>query len=213
MTFFYDPDVYRPLNRFLRLSDIRPYSVLFVGSVSESAASNRKTLIERISKYFRVHVMTFKNPRLEGVTWHRASNRPWIVNWHFNRAHLVLNIEDVGETYAPENQNRLHDTRIVPYRDQKVFHGNHIFPAMGAGRVCLSESSFELERFCRDKANLLTWRDADESVEKVRWSIAHPEEMAAIRMNALKTARENHTAAIRLRELFSLSGIGAELSL
>ncbi|MGZ3682512.1 MAG: glycosyltransferase family protein [Bdellovibrionota bacterium] len=201
MPFFYDPERYRPLSRLWVPNPLRNIPVLFIGSVSESAASNRRQVIEALAKDIPVHVITYKNPGLKNVHWHRPTNKATILNWWHNRASLLLNIEDVGETYSPERLNAAHGTSEVPYTERKVFHGNHVFPAMGSGRICLSEHSEPLLRFCQPGHDIVTWRTPNEAAEKAREILGQPERLARMQNDALEKVLRLHTAEIRIREI------------
>lgn len=202
MPFFYDPELYRPLPRLLAPRLSKKGSILFIGSVSESAASNRRILIEGISKKAQVHLITFKDPKIKNVVWHRATNWARLLNWWQNRATLILNIEDVGDAYSPEALNARHGTTIVPYHQRLVFHGNHVFPAMGSGRICLSEWSEPLLRFCTPGQDILTWKTPEEAADQAFEIFGRPERLAEMQNAALAKVRSLHTAEIRIREIF-----------
>jgi hypothetical protein len=208
MPFFYDQRVYKPLSGLLVPGILKNIQVLFIGSVSESAASNRRILIEALGKRLDMHVVTFKDPRLPGVTWHRATNRPFVLNWWKNRSHLILNIEDVGDTYSPEVLNARFCTTDLRYSERKVFHGNHVIPAMGAGRICLSEWSEPLLRFCEPGTDILVWKTPAEATEVALEILGNPSRLRSMQEAAYQKAISKHTAEIRIRQILQeMSGV------
>lgn len=203
MPFFYDPSVYKPLSSIFVPPPLRNLPVLFIGSVSESAASNRRILIEELGKRLNVHVITFKDPQLPGVTWHRATNKPFFLNWWKCRSSLILNIEDVGETYSPETLNARFCTTGLRYTERKVFHGNHVIPAMGAARVCLSEWSEPLLRFCKPGEDILTWKTPQEAADVALSALADKARLKRMGEAAYEKAKTLHAAEVRIRQMMA----------
>jgi hypothetical protein len=204
MPFFYDPEYYRPLPSWQRLFDFRPIPILFIGAVGEEAAAYRREIIARIASCHSVHVITGQDPQLRNVTRHRPQFRPAVLNWWINRSCLVLNIENVGHMYAPEVINQQIKDRFVDYTSSLVFHGNHLFPAMGAGVACVSEWSAELERFLEPGQDVIVWRDAQEAIERISYFLSHPEERQVIAHSAHDKVLHLHTASVRLRQILDL---------
>ena len=81
-----------------------------------------------------------------------------------------------------------------------------------SGGLYVTESCAELERFFRPGEEVVTYRDFDELVEKIRRLLANPEEAERIRRAGYERARSEHTWEMRFETVFGLMGLLEEKS-
>ena len=76
-----------------------------------------------------------------------------------------------------------------------------------SGGLYVTESCAELERFFRPGEEIVTYRDFDDLVEKIRRLLSHPEEAERIRKAGFERARAEHTWEMRFEKVFKLMGV------
>jgi hypothetical protein len=76
-----------------------------------------------------------------------------------------------------------------------------------SGGLYLTEYHPELERFYDPGTEIVTYRDFDDLVEKIRFLLAHPEKTAEIRRNGYERARREHSWERRFEKIFHLLGL------
>lgn len=76
-----------------------------------------------------------------------------------------------------------------------------------SGGLYLTEHHDEIAPFYRIGSEILTWRDTDELVERVRWVLAHPQEAERVRAAGRARAMADHTWDARFQKVFHLMGV------
>lgn len=76
-----------------------------------------------------------------------------------------------------------------------------------SGGLYLVEHHDELAPFYRLGQEILTWRDEDELVDRVRWVLQHPDQAERIREAGRARAMAEHTWDARFRRVFQLMGV------
>jgi hypothetical protein len=111
---FYLPMGYEP-RWFHPLDNITPrFDILFVGDVHTPLNSNRRDLLEHVSRYFRVAAVSYKPTRIDGVEHLPAEVNPYRLNRLLNQARIVLSSDRVGNI-AALNQ---HPGQYIFYDDE-----------------------------------------------------------------------------------------------
>jgi hypothetical protein len=76
-----------------------------------------------------------------------------------------------------------------------------------SGGLYLTEHHEELAPFYRIGSEILTWRDTDELVQRVRWVLANPDQAEGVRAAGRARALADHTWDARFRRVFGLMGV------
>ena len=200
MPFFYDPAEYRPLAPPLRLFDIGAWDGFFAGGVAVAWGWNRKALIERLGKEFRICLLADINPKLDGVSWYGAITAPLVVNWMMNRSRVVL-----GSDFLPsvDSYHKMQDDIVLKY-DVEYTIRSRVFSVMGSGRAFMVERHPEIERFFEDGKDIVLWSTLDEAADRMRFLIANPVERERIARAGHEKVRRLHTAEVRLHEMLNV---------
>lgn len=94
-------------------------------------------------------------------------------------------------------------------RNSKITFNNHIgissgsasnmrlFEATGVGTCLLTDWKDDLHRYFKEDDEVVTFRTADECLEKAKWLLSHPNEMAEIGMRGQKRTLSEHSFSDR----------------
>lgn len=113
----------------------------------------------------------------------------------YSRAKIALGFSAVGNTHA--SQERLTQIRL---RD---------FEAPMSGAFYLVEHMPELAEFFEIGREVMTYRNADELVDKCRYFLAHEDERERIRLAGYERALRDHTWQRRFTDVFQRLGLAA----
>jgi hypothetical protein len=112
----------------------------------------------------------------------------------FSRSRLSLGFATAGDSHR--SARRLTHLRLRE------------FEAPMSGALYLTEQQAELAEFFTPGAEVLTYTDADDLLDKARFYLAHQEVAERIRRAGFERARREHTWQHRFEELFALLGLG-----
>jgi hypothetical protein len=112
----------------------------------------------------------------------------------FSRSRLSLGFATAGDSHR--SARRLTHLRLRE------------FEAPMSGALYLTEQQAELAEYFTPGAEVLTYTDADDLLDKARFYLAHQEVAERIRRAGFERARREHTWQHRFDELFALLGLG-----
>jgi hypothetical protein len=198
------PMAYEP-RWFYPLKDEEPrYDVLFVGDIDTPLNSNRRALLERISRYFRVTMLSYRPPGIDGVEHIGVAINPRQLNRILNRARLVLGSDRLGDLSV---LNQLPEQTIF-YEDE-FYIRQRVYLVLGAGACYLVERHPEIARQFDDGREIVLWDDEDELCDRIAYFLAHDEERRAVGLAGHRRARAEYTTerlmSRMLREMELLS--------
>jgi spore maturation protein CgeB len=113
----------------------------------------------------------------------------------FSRSRLSLGFATAGDSH-------LGPARLTHLRLRE-------FEAPMSGALYLTEDQPELAEYFDPGAEVLTYTDRDDLLDKARYYLAHPEQSERIRHAGLLRARATHTWQHRFGELFAALGLRA----
>jgi glycosyltransferase involved in cell wall biosynthesis len=113
----------------------------------------------------------------------------------FSRSRLSLGFATAGDSHR--SARRLTHLRLRE------------FEAPMSGALYMTEHQQELDEYFTPGAEVLTYTDADDLLEKARYYLAHQEQAERIRRAAFERARREHTWQHRFTELFARLGMGS----
>jgi glycosyltransferase involved in cell wall biosynthesis len=111
----------------------------------------------------------------------------------FSRSRLSLGFATAGESHKA--QKRLTHLRLRE------------FEAPMSGALYLTEDQPELAEYFEPGAEVLTYTDKDDLLEKARYFLAHQEQAERIRRAGAERARREHTWQHRFNQLFATIGL------
>ena len=111
----------------------------------------------------------------------------------FSRSRLSLGFATAGDSHR--SAKRLTHLRLRE------------FEAPMSGALYLTEQQAELAEYFTPGAEVLTYADGGDLLEKARWYLDHQEQSERIRRAALERARREHTWQHRFAELFAHLGL------
>lgn len=111
----------------------------------------------------------------------------------FSRSRLNLGFATAGESHRAAR-------RLTHLRLRE-------FEAPMAGALYLTEHQPELAEYFTPGAEVLTYTDRDDLLDKARYYLAHQEQAERIRRNAFERSRREHTWQHRFAELFAYLGL------
>ena len=208
MAFFYDPEIYCPTPirwRWLR----RTYPVLFIGSVMERGAENRREILKRIAEHTPVYVVTYARPDIRNVRWLGVANSEVAINQLVNRSAVVLGSDATPQAQLDDYNSRIENC-IEPYTMKHALRCR-VATTLGAGACYAVERHAEMIRYFVDGEDVLLWEDADEAVDRILDALRHPTTRDAIAASGERKARTTHTVRIRLSEMI-MGGLGTALA-
>lgn len=95
---------------------------------------------------------------------------------------------------------------VVGHRGVHCLKGRDFELPMSGG-LYLTEHNEEIGRFYKIGEEILTWRNPQDLVDKVRWVLDHPVEAEHIRRSGQNRALRDHTWEARFRHVFDLMGV------
>jgi len=99
----------------------------------------------------------------------------------------------------------LRDSRIVLniHADSSPSHASNmrLFETTGVGTCLLTDFRENIHRFFEPETEVVTYRSADECLEKARWLLAHPAKRDEIAAAGHKRCLRDHTFAARVHDL------------
>jgi spore maturation protein CgeB len=116
-----------------------------------------------------------------------------------------LDMEEMIRIYSKSRINlgfggvgSLSDTWCLKGRD---------FEVPMSGGLYLTEHHAELARWYDPESEIVTYRDFDDLVQKIRYLLSHPEEAQQIRDRGFQRSRREHTWEMRFEKIFRLMGL------
>jgi hypothetical protein len=196
----YEPRWFHPLP-----GEAPRYDVLFVGDIDTPLNSNRRALLERISRHFRVTMLSYRSHRIDGVEHIGVAINPYQLNRILNRARLVLGSDRLGDLSA---LNRLPEQTIF-YEDE-FYIRQRVYLVLGAGTCYLVERHPEIARQFEDGREIVLWDDEDELCDRIAYYLAHDDERRAVGLAGHRRVRAEYTTerlmTRMLREMELLPG-------
>jgi hypothetical protein len=199
------PMAYEP-RWFYPLKDEGPrYDVLFVGDIDTPLNSNRRALLERVSRHFRVTMLSYRPPGVDGVEHIGVAINPHQLNRILNRARLVLGSDRLGDV---DMLNQLPEQTIF-YEDE-FYIRQRVYLVLGAGACYLVERHPEIARQFEDGREIVLWDDEAELCDRIAYYLAHDDERRAVGLAGHRRARAEYTTdrlvTRMLREMELLPG-------
>jgi spore maturation protein CgeB len=117
----------------------------------------------------------------------------------------ALTTEEMVKMYSRSRLN-LGFGGVAGHDDMYCLKGRDFEIPMSGG-LYITESCAELEKFFRPGEEVVTYRNFDDLVEKIRHLLSHPEEIERIRNAGFERARSEHTWEMRFEKVFRLLGV------
>jgi hypothetical protein len=179
----YEPRWFHPLSG----EELR-YDVLFVGDIDTPLNSSRRALLERISRHFRVTMLSYRPPGIDGVEHIGVAINPRRLNRILNRARLVLGSDRLGDLGG---LNQLPEQTIF-YEDE-FYIRQRVYLALGAGACYLVERHPEIARQFVDGREIVLWDDEDELCDRIAYYLAREDERRAVGLAGHSRVRAGYT--------------------
>jgi hypothetical protein len=193
----YEPRWFYPLsNEALR------YDVLFVGDIDTPLNSNRRALLEQVSRHFRVTMLSYRPPAIDGVEHIGVALNPRQLNLILNRARLVLGSDRLGDL-SPLNQL---PEQTIFYEDE-FYIRQRVYLALGAGACYLVERHPEIARQFEDGREIVLWGDEDELCDRIAYYLAHDDERRAVGLAGHQRARAEYTTERLMTRMLQEMGL------
>jgi len=181
------------------------YDVLFVGDIDTPLNSNRRALLERVSRHFRVTMLSYRPPGIDGVEHIGVAISPHQLNRTLNCARLVLGSDRLGDINA---LNQFPEQTIF-YEDE-FYVRQRVYLVLGAGACYLVERHPEIARQFEDGREIVLWNDEDELCDRIAYYLAHDDERRAVGLAGHRRVRAEYTVehliSRMLREMDMLPG-------
>lgn len=150
----------------------------------------------------------------------QRSSSPLDVRYHFapHACRLPPEVErlDHGARWGLDMFRALRSGRIALNAEIDVASGEagnmRLFEATGMGAMLLTEHQPNIESFFEPGREIETFRTPGEMLEKIRWYLGHPTEMAAVAEAGRKACHERFACADRARVLEEILLKNMELS-
>lgn len=94
---------------------------------------------------------------------------------------------------------------VADYKNTFCLKGRDFELPMSGG-LYLTEHNDEIGDFYEIGREILTYKNFNDLVDKIRWVLAHPEEAALIRRRGRNRALQEHSWEMRFRKIFSILG-------
>jgi hypothetical protein len=164
------------------------YDVLFVGDIDTPLNSNRRALLERVSRHFRVTMLSYRPPGIDGVDHIGVALNPHQLNLILNRARLVLGSDRLGDLGV---LNQLPGQTIF-YEDE-FYIRQRVYLVLGAGACYLVERHPEIARQFDDGREIVLWDDEDELCDRIAYYLAHDDARRAVGLAGHNRAQAEYT--------------------
>jgi len=116
-----------------------------------------------------------------------------------------LSTEEMVKMYSRSKIN-LGFGGVVGYTDTYCLKGRDFEIPMSGG-LYLTEHHPELERFYELEKEIVTYKDFDELVEKIKYLLSNPEKAKMIREHGRQRALNEHSWEMRFEKIFNLMGL------
>jgi len=196
------PMAYEP-RWFHPLEGVTPrYDVLFVGDIHSPLNAGRRALLEHVSRYFRVAVLSYKPTGLPHIEELPAEVNPYRLNRILNQAKIVLGSDRVGDIGS---LNRIPGQFI--FYDDEFYLRQRAYIAIGAGCCYVVERHPEISRQFEEGREIILWSDYAELCDQLDYYLAHDDERRAIGQAGHQRALMNYTVEHLLHFVLETMGL------
>jgi glycosyltransferase involved in cell wall biosynthesis len=173
------------LNRLSKKSS--PYEAVFVGGFAYVHAEGTATL-EKVAREIDLDVWGYgaENIKADSPLRRHFHGEAWGLEMYDVLFNSKLAINRHG-LVSPENENFANNMRL--------------YEATGVGSMLITDEKDNLDELFEVGSEVVSYRDADDLVEKVRYYLAHEEERRAIARAGQKRTLRSHTYLQRMKEL------------
>ena len=151
----------------------RIYNVSYVGGLSPHHATGNK-ILDRVQKRIKLHIWGYGKTGIK---------RAWGKDMYtiFAKSKIVINRHiDIAKNYA--NNMRM-------------------FDATAMGALLITDHKDNMEEFFEVGKEVITYKDAHDLVNKIKYYLSHPDERIKIAKAGQKRTLRDHTYEVRMKEL------------
>ena len=214
-----------PSERYLRGFDliltsfphfVRRFRALGIGSEYFRIAFET-TLLDRLvtlpEAYDAVFVGGFVDVHAQAtVALERLASEVQLDVWGYGTESLApdspLRTHFHGQAWGIDVYNIFHNSKIVVNRHssaaENYANNMRLFEATGSGAMLITDEKDNLDELFEVGIEVVSYRDADDLIDKVRYYLTHDDERAAIAAAGQARTLREHTYANRMKELHGI---------